>query len=238
MARIRTIKPDFWVDEKIVELSAFARLLFIGLWNFADDEGRMVFSEKKIKMQIFPADNLNISELFGEIRREGLVNIYLVDNQEYLEIVNFAKHQKIDKRSASKLPSSENPPESPRIPPTEGIKEREKEDIHTSEVSAVSAAKPLVCPHEKIIEIYHECFPAGQKVLLARYRGSKREKQLTSRWREDQRHRATSFWIDYFSAAAAIPWLTGTNERGWIADFEYLTSRRGFDRVLEQVVDG
>ena len=30
MARIRTIKPDFWTDEKVVELSAFARLLFIG----------------------------------------------------------------------------------------------------------------------------------------------------------------------------------------------------------------
>ena len=32
MPRIRTIKPEFWTDEKIIELSLPARLLFIGLW--------------------------------------------------------------------------------------------------------------------------------------------------------------------------------------------------------------
>lgn len=30
MARIRTIKPDFWTDEKLVKLSMEARLFFIG----------------------------------------------------------------------------------------------------------------------------------------------------------------------------------------------------------------
>jgi hypothetical protein len=115
MARIRSIKPDFWTDEKIVELSAFARLLFIGLWNFADDDGRMVYSPKKIKMQVFPADNLDISELFEEIRRESLISVYVVDGVEYLQIKNFALHQKIDKRTTSKYPT---PPKSPKIPPT------------------------------------------------------------------------------------------------------------------------
>ena len=124
MARIRTIKPDFWTDEKIVELSAFARLLFIGLWNFADDDGRMAYSPKKIKMQIFPADTLNISELFGEIRGESLIEIYTVDSIEYLQINHFSKHQKIDKRTPSKFPepskNSTTPTEFPRIPTTEG----------------------------------------------------------------------------------------------------------------------
>lgn len=138
MARIRTIKPDFWTDEKIVELSAFARLLFIGLWNFADDEGRMTYSPKKIKMQVFPADSLDISALFGEIRRESLIDVYIVDDIEYLQIKNFAVHQKIDKRTSSKIPESRratpnppdcspnpadyspNPAELPQIPPTEG----------------------------------------------------------------------------------------------------------------------
>lgn len=119
MARIRTVKPDFWTDEKIVELSAFARLLFIGLWNFADDDGRMVYSPKRIKMQIFPADTLDISELFGELRRESLIAIYTVDNVEYLQVTNFTEHQKIDKRTASRLPPPPNPPELPQIPTTD-----------------------------------------------------------------------------------------------------------------------
>lgn len=117
MARIRSVKPEFWTDEKVVELSFPARLLFIGLWNFADDDGRMVYSPKRIKMQVFPADSIDVSELVGEIQRNGMVQVYVVEGVEYLQINNFAKHQKIDKRSASKLPIPPNSPESPRIPP-------------------------------------------------------------------------------------------------------------------------
>ncbi len=127
MARIRTIKPEFWTDEKIVELSPFARLLFIGLWNFADDEGRLVYSPKRLKMQIFPSDALDISELFEEIRGEKLVLVYEVDNVQYLQVIGFSKHQKIDKRSTSKLPPPPNSPEFPRIVPTDQGRERIKE---------------------------------------------------------------------------------------------------------------
>jgi hypothetical protein len=119
MARIRSVKPEFWTDEKVVELSAFARLLFIGLWNFADDDGRMVHSPKRIKMQVLPADDIDCSGLLGEIQRASLVNVYVVDGIEYLQINGFAKHQKIDKRSASRLPPPPNSAESRRIPTTD-----------------------------------------------------------------------------------------------------------------------
>ena len=39
MTRIRTIKPEFWEDEKLANFSFAARLFFIGLWNIADDQG-------------------------------------------------------------------------------------------------------------------------------------------------------------------------------------------------------
>lgn len=117
MARIRTIKPEFWTDEKVVELSAFARLLFIGLWNFCDDDGRMVCSPKRIKMQVFPNDELNCAALVDELRINGVIQVYSVNGVEYLQVIQFSKHQKIDKRSASKLPSPPNPAESPRPPP-------------------------------------------------------------------------------------------------------------------------
>ena len=134
MARIRSIKPDFWTDEKIVELSAFARLLFIGLWNFADDDGRMVYSPKKIKMQIFPADTVDISELIEEIAHQELITVYTVCKVAYVQIAHFSKHQKIDKRTPSKLPAYGNgevaapesserspvPSEDLRAAPTEG----------------------------------------------------------------------------------------------------------------------
>lgn len=136
VARIRTVKPEFWTDEKVVELSYPARLLFIGLWNFCDDDGRMVYSPKRIKMQIFPADNLDISELFGELRGASLVHVYSIENTEYLQIRNFNKHQKVDKRTASKHPCPPNHAESPRIPPTDSIKEGIKEGIKETTLSS------------------------------------------------------------------------------------------------------
>ncbi len=108
MARIRSIKPEFWTDEKVVELSPFARLLFIGMWNFCDDEGRMVYSPKRIKMQVFPADSIDLTELLEEIRKSKLVYVYSVDGVEYLQVCGFLKHQKVDKRTKSKYPAPPN----------------------------------------------------------------------------------------------------------------------------------
>lgn len=106
----------------MVEMSPLARLLFIGLWNFADDEGRMVYSPTRIKLQILPADSADISALLGEIRGKSLIQVYAVDGVEYLQIVNFAKHQKVDKRTPSKYPAQTAvSAESPRItPPDQG----------------------------------------------------------------------------------------------------------------------
>lgn len=130
MARIRSIKPEFWTDEKVVALSPLARLLFIGIWNFVDDYGRAPYSPTRLKMQILPADSADISELLGEIRRECLIVVYSVDGKEYFEVRGFSKHQKIDKRSASKHPPPPNSAEPSKKNPLdqgrEGIKEEEK----------------------------------------------------------------------------------------------------------------
>lgn len=120
MARIRTIKPDFWTDEKVVELSPFARLVFIGLWNFVDDHGRIPCSPVKLKMLILPADSADFPQLLAEISGAGLITIYAVDDKQFLQVNGFDKHQKIDKRAASKHPAPPISPTSPQILPLEG----------------------------------------------------------------------------------------------------------------------
>lgn len=149
MARIRSIKPDFWTDEKVVELSPFARLLFIGLWNFVDDEGRMTYSPLSIKLKILPADSLDISELLGEIRGKSLITVYPVDGIEYLQVNGFASHQKIDKRTPSKLPP---PPNSPEKPPRKG---REGKGSYMSDKSD-DAEKVLDYLNEKTGSAYRK----------------------------------------------------------------------------------
>jgi len=108
MARIRTVKPEFWTDEKVVECSIAGRLLFIGLFNFANDRGCLERSPKRIKMQVFPADVVDCEPLIQELIAHGLLSEYSVNGVEYLAIKGFAKHQKINRPSASNIP---NPPE-------------------------------------------------------------------------------------------------------------------------------
>jgi len=105
MARIRSIKPDFWTDEKIVELSFETRLFFVGSWNFADDNGNLQRSAKKLKMQIFPADLIDCEPLIQSLIDHGLFIEYSVNGDEYLHIKGFKDHQVVNRPSKSAIPT-------------------------------------------------------------------------------------------------------------------------------------
>jgi 5-methylcytosine-specific restriction endonuclease McrA len=101
MARIRTIKPEFWTDEKVVGLPFQARLLFIGLWNFADDTGALDYSPDRISMQIFPGDlDADITGLLDLLNVGGLIDVWVADDgSKVISVKNWTKHQKIDNPS-------------------------------------------------------------------------------------------------------------------------------------------
>ena len=104
MARIRTIKPEFWTDEKLTECSLSARLLFIGTWNFSDDSGNLDRSAKQIKARVFPLDNINCEPLLLELLAQGLLIEYSVNDKLYLHISGFDKHQLINRPSKPTCP--------------------------------------------------------------------------------------------------------------------------------------
>lgn len=105
MARIRTIKPEFFTSEDIVALSPMARLLYIACWCEADREGRLEWKPGTMKLRYFPGDDCNIEDLFAELTGRGLMTVYTVDHREYTEIIQFSRHQIINNReSASILP--------------------------------------------------------------------------------------------------------------------------------------
>lgn len=98
MARIRTIKPEFWTSEQITECSPNARLLFIGLWTFADDNGVHPASVKRLKMEVFPSDDFtqaDIADLVDELTAAGLLKPYTVDGEGFWQVTGW-HHQKID----------------------------------------------------------------------------------------------------------------------------------------------
>lgn len=118
MARIRTVKPEFWEDELVASHSRDARLLFIATWNLADDEGRLRWSAPYIKAKVFPYDEdlsvKHVAELMSELERSGRVLPYVVTEtitQTFAVVVNFARHQRINRAQDSALPPP--PPDGP-----------------------------------------------------------------------------------------------------------------------------
>lgn len=118
MARIRTIKPEFWTDDKITECSLSARLLFIGIWNFSDDAGNLDRSAKQIKARVFPVDNVDCESLIKELITHGLLTEYSVSDKKYLHIPGFADHQVINRPSKPVVPPYEDSLSTP-VPLTE-----------------------------------------------------------------------------------------------------------------------
>lgn len=108
MARIRTVKPDFWTDAKVGECSVSARLLLIASLNFADDYGGLDRSAKQLKAQAFPYDNIDCEPLVQELIRNGLFVEYEVDGRKYLHIKGFRKHQKVENPARPRIPVYES----------------------------------------------------------------------------------------------------------------------------------
>ena len=112
MARIRSIKPQFWEDEKVSRLSIKGRLLFIGTWNFADDVGIIPWQPVFIRSRIFTYDDFSLDEIRQtqqELEKEKFVSTYNSNGNLYAVILNFRKHQKINRPQKSFYPI---PPES------------------------------------------------------------------------------------------------------------------------------
>lgn len=102
MARIRTIKPEFFTSEDIVMLPPLTRLLYIAIWCEADKEGRLPWKPMTFKLRYFPADACDIKAMCAELVDAGLVVLY---GEGLAYIPSFGKHQHINPReSASALP--------------------------------------------------------------------------------------------------------------------------------------
>lgn len=93
MARSRNIKPSFFKNEDLAELPYEYRLLFIGLWTLADREGRLEDRPKRIKMEIFPGDDVNVEKGLQALSSMGFITRYSVQASAYIEVPNFIKHQ-------------------------------------------------------------------------------------------------------------------------------------------------
>jgi len=108
MARIRTIKPDFFRSDDVAQLSYRARLTWVGLWTYVDDEGRGKDNARIIKGDLWPLEDdvthKDVEKDLAELSKAGRIRRYEVAGERYLLILKWTDHQRIAKPTASKLP--------------------------------------------------------------------------------------------------------------------------------------
>src|SRR5690625_4506506 len=126
MARMRTLKPEFWDSPSTAKADLAVRLTFLAMWNWADDSGHGTANVKELEAFAFPNDEVtelprksrgnsagssgtfqNFSEILGEVADAYGVIFYRVKGRPYYCIPSFRKHQSKDFREKSRYPKVE-----------------------------------------------------------------------------------------------------------------------------------
>lgn len=259
MARARNIKPGFFVNEDLLELDFATRLLFIGLWTLADKAGRLEDRPKKIKIGVFPVDNVDVTVMLQSLHDFGFVKRYELSGEKYIQIINWNKHQNPHHTEKESVIPNENgdltvkQPLKPREPRNEdggnpadsGFTDSlipDKEEANAS----LSASKLPDCPHRELITLFGEHLPELAQPKPELWSGA-RAKHASARWKWCLTAKKTSGEpyatnkqeaLDFFARLFRYvhdkcPHLMGVNDRAWSADLEWLMKESNFAKVIQ-----
>lgn len=108
VARIRTIKPEFFKSATIAGLPLASRLTFIGMWCEADDDGRLPDDPVLLKAHLWPRDERTVKDVEADVAAlldAGLVHRLEVRERRsgkiktVLQVTAWREHQTINKRT-------------------------------------------------------------------------------------------------------------------------------------------
>lgn len=108
--RARILRPQFFTDEKLLEMEPTTRILFEALWIWADLHGVLEDKPKWIHYTMLPGPkerDANVDAMLQELHDAGLILRYEVDGKRYLWVRNWDKHQgpaKGEKQSGRPMP--------------------------------------------------------------------------------------------------------------------------------------
>lgn len=223
------IDPSIWQSEDFGRLSNLSKIVFIGLFSLADDEGRGRANPMYLKSTLFPYNedmrSADIEKALSEISSNMSVIFYSCDGSNYYNLLSWYTFQRIDKPTDSKIPAfEENNKEIRRLfgegspkPIREVPPKRKEEKVNKIEKED---------KRKEIVEIYNaSCtnLPAVQKVT------DKRNKQIDEFIK--------NFTIEQFKEICCIAnnsdFLTGKNDRGWKADFDFVLRIDKATKILE-----
>lgn len=100
MARIRSIHPGLFTDEAFMSASAHARLLIIGIWTEAWDDGVFEWKPLTLKAKLFPVDAVDMASLLDELVSLDFVRPFDA-GKKFGAVRNFQKYQRPKKPNSS-----------------------------------------------------------------------------------------------------------------------------------------
>jgi hypothetical protein len=105
MPRSRNIKPAFFKNEVLAGLPFEYRLLFIGIWTIADRAGRFEDRPLRIKMEVFPADNVDVDAGLKALHDNGFILRYSIEGQKYCQVLAWHHQNPHIKEAKSTIPA-------------------------------------------------------------------------------------------------------------------------------------
>lgn len=248
MARIRAIKPDFFKNEALAELSFAHRLLFAGLWTQADRAGILEDRPRRLKAELFPYDQVDIDQMLCDLARgtDPLIERYEgSDGYRYIFVRKFAEHQrphKTEQPSVYPLPNQEVVPQrflsvvAPVDNRSETLgREGKGNDQEGKEESAsepvASLPKPRPSSPDDLADAWNEL--KAESLPRCVELTDKRKRHAQVRLRE----RSLDEWREVIRRISVSDFCLGVNDRGWVASFDFLLQADTAAKVLEGKYD-
>ena len=255
MARARNIKPSFFDNDELAELSPLTRLLFIGMWTIADHNGNFEWREKRIKKQLLAYDSCSIKELAINLDKSGFIRFYSDGNKIYVNIVNFAKHQnphKNEREKETEIPViikearqvidlttlTINHDLSGEIPEDYGTHRADSLNLIPDSCTPKSGVEPTPpTPYPKIWELYKSILNSDNEFKLVQVMSmtDERKKAMKKLWRlvDYDFDRISRYFQWIYDARQNHTWLFGYNARNWVADIEYICREKTYVKAQE-----
>ena len=243
MARIRTIKPDFFRHEELQELEAahlgkFPMLVFEGLWGHCDKAGRFEWRPRQLKLDILPFLNFDMAETLSILERAGFIQRYEADGKQYGSVPTFLDHQRISGKEAQEPAKHPEPPVKQRGKKREATEKhqgrQEEEGNGVQEGNGKGGtASPLTSDPEVALIAWNQLAERIDLPKVQRFT-SARKRSLVARLRD---YGGVPGWMTALSKLEASSFCRGKNDRGWRADFDFLVQESSFAKLMEGKYD-
>lgn len=250
MARIRTIKPEFWTHEDLSELPEATHMLAAALLNHADDEGYFNAHPGLIKAACCPLREPSVSIPDSLILLVSVEYLRLgtgEDGKRYGQVVTFDDHQRVNRPTPSKIKALPIEWDDSTTHHARLIEPSPPERKGKEQGTGNGKEAPVVPSGDEsaVVEAYHRILPKCQRIAVLNPKRKKRITAATKLARQVAREQGWSwepetFWTSYFGECATDPWMRGEvanpKNPSWVQNLDVLLAEDRFAGVMDRAI--